>query len=99
MSSQPRIEIQGQAPFKQSGVYEAQISLIGEKPSDGDIRAKNFSPLWKGTFHLKVKEGIFSEILGDSKNPLPSSIDNLNTVWVIVNDLFSSVYSLSLIHI
>ena len=93
MSSQPRIEIQGQAPFKQSGVYEAQISIIDVKPSDNDIRAKKFTPLWKGNFHLKVKDGIFSEILGDSKNPLPSSVDNLNVVWVIVSDLFSSVYS------
>ena len=93
MSSQPRIEIQGQAPFKQSGVYEAQISIIDVKPSDNDIRAKKFTPLWKGNFHLKVKDGIFSEILGDSKNPLPSSVDNLNTIWIVVNDLFSSVYS------
>ena len=56
MSSQPHIEIQGQAPFKQSGVYEAQISIIGEKPSDGDIRTKNFIPLWKGNFHPKISE-------------------------------------------
>ena len=93
MSSQPRIEIQGQAPFKQSGVYEAQISIIDVKPSDDDIRAKKFTPLWKGNFHLKVKDAIFSEILGDSKNPLPSSIDKLDSIWIVVNDLFSSVYS------
>ena len=89
MSSQPRIEIQGQAPFKQSGVYEAQISIIDVKPSDADIRAKKFTPLWKGNFHLKVKDGIFSEILGDSKNPLPSSVNELNSIWIVVNDLFS----------
>ena len=69
MSSQPRIEIQGQSPFKQSGVYEAQISLIDVKPSDDQIRGKTFSPLWQGNFHLRVKDGIFSEVVGDSKNP------------------------------
>ena len=93
MSSQPRIEIRGQSPFKQSGVYEAQISLIDVKPSDDQIRGKTFSPLWKGNFHLRVKDGIFSEVVGDSKNPLPKSIDDVDVVWVVVNDLFSSLYS------
>ena len=54
MSSQPRIEIQGQAPFKQSGVYEAQISITTVKPSDAEIRSKQFSSIWQGNFHLKV---------------------------------------------
>ena len=94
MSSQPRIEIQGQAPFNQSGVYEAQISLVEIKPSDDDIRTKKFTPLWRGNFHLKVKDGVFSEKLGDSNNPLPKSVSDLDTVYVIVNDLFSSVYSI-----
>ena len=71
MSSQPRIEIQGQAPFKQSGVYEAQISITDVRPSDDDIRSKQFSSIWQGNFHLKVKDGIFSEIIGNSKNPTP----------------------------
>ena len=93
MSSQPRIEIRGQSPFKQSGVYEAQISLIDVKPSDDQIRGKTFSPLWKGNFHLRVKDGIFSEVVGNSENPLPKSIDNVDVVWVVVNDLFSSLYS------
>ncbi len=93
MSSQPRIEIQGQAPFKQSGIYETQISIIDVKPSDDEIRTKKFTPLWKGNFHLKVKDGVFSEKLGDTKNPLPSSIDKLDSIWIVVNDLFSSVYS------
>ena len=70
-----------------------QISIIDVKPSDDDIRAKKFTPLWKGNFHLKVKDAVFSEILGDSKNPLPSSIDKLDSIWIVVNDLFSSVYS------
>ena len=94
MSSQPRIEIQGQAPFKQSGVYEAQISVLDTRPSDEQLRSKKFTPLWQGNFHLKVKDGVFSEIIGDSKNPLPTSVDNLNSIWVVVSDLFSSVYSI-----
>ena len=93
VSSQPRIEIKGQSPFNQSGVYEVQISLIDVKPSDDEIRRKTFSPLWKGNFHLRVKDGIFSEVVGDSKNPLPKSINEIDTVWVVVNDLFSTLYS------
>jgi hypothetical protein len=93
VSSQPRIEIQGQAPFKQPGVYEAQISITNVKPSDNEIRTKKFSSIWQGNFHLRVKDGTFSEIIGDSKNPLPSSINDFNTIWVVVNDLFSSLYS------
>jgi hypothetical protein len=61
VSSQPRIEIQGQAPFKQSGVYEVQISITNTQPSDVEIKTKQFSPIWQGHFHLKVKDGIFSE--------------------------------------
>jgi len=64
VSSQPRIEIQGQAPFKQSGVYEAQISVLDTRPSDEQLRSKKFTPLWQGNFHLKVKDGVFSEIIG-----------------------------------
>ena len=59
MSSQPRLEIQGQAPFKQSGVYEAQIAITDSKPSDDAIRTKQFSSLWRDNFHLRVKDGLF----------------------------------------
>jgi len=93
VSSQPRIEIQGQAPFKQSGVYEVQISITNVKPSVDEIQTKKFSSIWQGDFHLQVKDGIFSETIGDSKNPLPSSVNDLNTIWVVVSDLFSSLYS------
>ena len=93
MSSQPRLEIQGQAPFKQSGVYEAQIVVTDSKPSDDDIRTKQFSSLWSGNFHLRVKDGIFSETLGSPTNPLPSSIANLDKVWIVVTDLFSSLHT------
>ena len=93
MSSQPRIEIQGQAPFKQSGVYEAQIAITDSKPSDDAIRNKQFSSLWRGNFHLRVKDGIFSETIGSPENPLPPSIANLDKIWIVVTDLFSSLHS------
>jgi len=93
VSSQSRIEIKGQAPFKQSGVYEAQIAITDSKPSDDSIRTKQFSSLWKGNFHLKVKDGIFSETIGSHENPLPSSIDNLDKIWIVVTDLFSSLHT------
>jgi len=93
VSSQSQIKIQGQAPFKQSGVYEAQISITDSRPSDDSIRTKQFSSLWKGNFHLKVKDGIFSETIGSPENPLPSSVTKLDTIWIVVADLFSSSHS------
>ena len=91
--SQSRVEIHGQAPFKQSGVYEAQIAITDSKPSDDSITTKQFSSLWKGNFHLKVKDGIFSETIGSPENPLPSSINDLDKIWIVVTDLFSSLHS------
>ena len=93
MSSQSRLEIQGQSPFKQSGVYEAQIAITDSKPSDDAIRTKQFSSLWRGNFHLRVKDGLFSETIGTPSNPLPSSITNLDTIWIVVTDLFSSLHT------
>jgi len=93
VSSQPRLEIQGQAPFKQSGVYEAQIAVTDSKPPDDQMRSKQFSTLWRGNFHLRVKDGLFSETLGSPANPLPSSIANLDRVWIVVTDLFSSLHT------
>ena len=93
MSSQPRLNIQGQAPFKQSGVYEAQIAITDSKPSDDAIIAKQFQFLWRGSFHLRVNNGIFSETIGSESNPLPSSITNLDKIWIVVTDLFSSLHT------
>ncbi|MEE8180731.1 MAG: collagen-like protein, partial [Nitrosopumilaceae archaeon] len=93
MSSQSRIEIQGQAPFKQSGVYEAQISITDSKPSEDSIKNKQFSSLWHGNFHLRVKDGIFSQTIGSPENPIPSSINNLEKIWIVVTDLFSSLHT------
>ena len=93
MSSQSRIEIQGQAPFKQSGVYETQIAITDSKPSEDSIKNKQFSSLWRGNFHLRVKDGVFSQTIGSAENPLPSSINNLDKIWIVVTDLFSSLYT------
>ena len=43
MSSQSRLEVKGQSPFKQSGVYEVQIAITDKKPSEDEIRKKQFS--------------------------------------------------------
>ena len=40
MASPSKLEIRGQAPFKQSGVYEAQIAIVGSRPSDEQIKSK-----------------------------------------------------------
>jgi integrin beta 3/collagen type V/XI/XXIV/XXVII alpha len=93
MSSHSRLEIHGRAPFKQPGVYEAQITITDTKPSDDTIRTKQFSSLWRGDVHLRVKDGMFSETIGSPENPLPSSIEQLDTIWIVVTDLFSSSYS------
>ena len=68
VSSQSRVEIHGQAPFKQSGVYEAQIAITDSRPSDESIKTKQFPSLWKGNFHLQVKDGTFSETIGSPEN-------------------------------
>jgi integrin beta 3/collagen type V/XI/XXIV/XXVII alpha len=92
-NSLPKLEIQGSAPFKQSGIYEVQIAITEKKPTDSSITSKNFETIWKDDFHLQVKNGQFSEILGSDKNPLPDSILKLDTIWVVVTDQFSSLHS------
>ncbi|MBS3922987.1 MAG: collagen-like protein, partial [Nitrosarchaeum sp.] len=88
-----RLEVHGQAPFKQSGIYEVQIFITDSKPSVDKIRTKQFSSLWKGNFHLRVKDGMFAETLGSDTNPIPSSVSDLDTIWIVVVDLFSSLHS------
>ena len=53
MSSQSRLEVKGQSPFKQSGVYEAQIAITDSKPSDDALRKKQFSSLEAEEKNLK----------------------------------------------
>ena len=92
VSSQPSLKIQGKAPFKQSGVYETQIAIVGSRPSEKDVRDRSFDALWRANFHLRVRGGAFSETLGSSENPLPP-LNHLDQVWIVVTDLFSPLYS------
>ena len=94
MSTNPKIEIQGTSPFKQpSGVFEVQIAISENKPSEQSLISKNFPTLWKGNFHLQVENQKFKEILGSAENPLPKSVLDSTLVWVIVSDQFSSLNS------
>ena len=89
----PKIEIQGSAPFTQPGVYEVQIAITDKKPSEQNLIAKNFPSLWKGSFHLRVKDGVFTETIGGADNPLPESVFKLDSVWIVVTDQFSTSHS------
>jgi len=92
VSTNPKIEIHGTSPFKlPSGVFEVQIALSDKKPLASSIAEKNFPSLWKDNFHLNVSDGKFTQILGTDENPLPQSILDLDSVWVIVTDQFSSL--------
>jgi integrin beta 3/collagen type V/XI/XXIV/XXVII alpha len=41
--SYSKLDVEGPAPFKESGVYEVQISITGYKPSEDEIKNKTFS--------------------------------------------------------
>ena len=69
-----KLNVEGPAPFKEAGVYEVQISIVREKPSEDEIKNKTFSTLWSGNFHLRVKNGSFTETLGSGDNPIPESV-------------------------
>jgi integrin beta 3/collagen type V/XI/XXIV/XXVII alpha len=92
--SYSKLDVEGPAPFKESGVYEVQISLIGDKPSEDEIKNRTFSALWSGNFHLLVKNATFIETLGSAENPIPDSVFTNEKVWVVVNDLLSSLHSI-----
>ncbi|KAG2479508.1 MAG: hypothetical protein NPMRth3_1150001, partial [Nitrosopumilales archaeon] len=83
MASSRRLDIQGSAPFKQSGVYEVQISICEKFPSEASITSKSFDKIWSANFHLRIKDGQFSESLGSDSNPIPDSVFDLNTVWIV----------------
>ena len=90
----PKIEVQGASPFSQaSGVFEVEIAISDSRPSDESLVEKNFSSLWKEDFHLRVTDRQFSTILGSDANPLPDAIFDLDVVWIIVSDKFSSLYT------
>ena len=68
------LSVKGPAPFKESGVYEVQISIVASKPSEDEIKNNTFSSLWSGNYHLLVKNGTFTETLGFEQNPIPDSV-------------------------
>ena len=88
------INIIGKSPFGvSSGVYEAQIAITADKPSNESIEAQTFDSLWKDNFHLKVSKGNFSETLGSNSNPIPDTVFRLDSIWITVRDLFSSAHT------
>jgi len=92
--SNPRIEIQGNSPFKlPSGVFEVEISICENKPSSESIIKKNFLTLWSDKFHLKTENGKFIETLGSDKNLIPESVFKIKSVWIVIRDQFSPINS------
>ena len=88
------LEITGISPFRlPSGVFEVQIALCDSPPSSEEITRKSFSSLWKDNFHLRVKDQKFIQVLGSEKNPLPESIFQRSSVWVVISDQFSSIHT------
>src|SRR5437879_13107927 len=88
------LEITGISPFRlPSGVFEVQIALCDSHPSSKEITRKSFSSLWKDNFHLRVKDQKFIQVLGSEKNPLPESIFQRSSVWVVIADQFSSIHT------
>ena len=86
-----KIEVSGPSPFGSStGVFEAEIFITANKPSDDSISNQTFDSLWKDTFHLTASNGGFSEILGSDNNPIPANVFKHDSVWIIVKDQFSS---------
>ena len=89
-----KIEISGASPFgDSSGIYEVEITITADKPTEDKISDKTFNSLWKDNFHLKVSQGHFSEILGSSTNPIPENVFDLESVWILVNDQFSTAHT------
>ena len=95
MSAKERtIEVTGESPFKlSSGVFEVQIAICEALPAQDELKRKDFASLWKDNFHLRVKDKKFTQTLGSSKNPLPDSVFQRDTAWLVVIDQFSSIHT------
>src|SRR5712692_1786984 len=95
MSAKERIiELTGESPFKlSSGVFEVQIAICDSTPTQDEIKRKDFVSLWKDNFHLRVKDKKFTQTLGSSGNPLPDSVFQRDSAWIIVVDQFSSIHT------
>jgi len=89
----PKLEVQGSAPFNQTGTYEVQIAICEQKPAEATINSKSFQSIWKDDFHLRVKAGQFTETLGSDKNPIPDLVFDLEKIWIVVIDRFSTLHS------
>ena len=88
------IEISGKSPFgESSGVYEVKIAISENKPSDASIEDNSFNSVWKDNFHLRVSGDQFSQILGSDSNPIPDSVFDLESVWIIIQDQFSPIHT------
>ena len=88
------MKFQPSSPFTQpSGVFEVQIAITDKKPSEESINKKNFPTLWIDDFHLRISENKFTEILGSEKNPIPKSVFDLESVWIVVSDQFSTIHT------
>ncbi len=95
MSSFLHFEVEGESPYPQkSGIFEVEISITDVKPSSSEIENKSFTSIWKDTFHLNVKNGLFQETLGSEENPLPKTITTLTNTWIVVTDQFAPIGSL-----
>ena len=77
MSSQSRVEIYGQAPFKQSGVYEAQIAITDSKPSDDSIKTKQLIRNKIINFNFLLSAGDDYELLFTAQSRNSSTISRL----------------------
>jgi len=85
------IEISGKSPFgTSSGVFEVTISITQSKPSEDSIANNSFNSLWQDGIHLRVSEGHFSQILGSDSKPIPADVFELGSVWIIIQDQFST---------
>src|SRR5713226_7325055 len=88
------LEIKGVSPFRlSSGVFEVQIAICDSPPPSDEIARKSFSSLWKDNFHLRVKDRKFDQVLGSEKNPLPESVFQRSSEWIVVSDQFSSIHT------
>ena len=79
---------------QKTGIFEVEISITDKAPSSSQIESKTFSSIWKDTFHLNVKNGLFEQTLGSEDNPLPNSIATFTKLWIVVTDQFAPIGSL-----